>query len=88
MLWLLHERWKVRLDDRTYISFELQARTSAVGSTCVGRLELLCAVLWWLFVCSLFVYSYVYVHDAHTLLLAFVDDEYWRASHFQNVIML
>ena len=26
MLWFLHERWKVRLDDGTYISFKLRAR--------------------------------------------------------------
>jgi hypothetical protein len=42
MLWLLQERWKVRLDDDTYISFKLRARPLwgvALSSTvqcCVG----------------------------------------------------
>jgi|AntAceMinimDraft_1070359.scaffolds.fasta_scaffold08287_3 hypothetical protein len=44
-----------------------------------------------LFLCSLFVNSCVYVHDAHTRLLVFGDDEYWSASDLSkrcNVIVI
>jgi hypothetical protein len=81
MLWFLHERWKVRLDDGTYISVKFRARRSAVGSAGADSLELHRVVSWWLLVRRLHVYSCVYVHDAHMCLLVFGDDEYWRASH-------
>jgi len=53
-----------------------------MGSTGTYHLELHSAVLWWLFVYSLYVYSCVYVYVARTRLLTFGDDEYWKASHY------
>jgi hypothetical protein len=69
---------------RRHINQFKTSRTSAMGSTGIDRLELHRALLWWVLVCGLIVYSCEYVHDAHICLLVFGDDEYWRASHFSN----
>ena len=80
MLWFLHERWKVRLDDGTYISVKFRARRSAVGSAGADSLELHRVVSWWLLVRRLHVYSCVYVHDAYLRLLEQENDKYLRVT--------